>query len=459
MLRTAVNLFSGKKLACFSSRSMPIWGASPIARADELMITNRRHTSGFLAVLVLGASAWSVSANGFRLADQDAFATARGEAFVATADNASAVYYNPAGITQLEGLNFRGGAYGIHFDPTFTSTNHNTYHIDNQWAAVPQGFATYTPKDWPLSFGLGLYSPYGGNISWPQDTGFRSVAIDGSLTYLTISPVVALKLAPGLSIAGGAMVNYANLDMEQGLLLSEMPTNYFRFKGKGWSAGYNLGLLWQPHQKVSLGATFRSSATVRLDGQTEFEQFPLSRLGLYPATNRVAQSDFEFPLTFAVGISYRPTPKWNLEFDADYTDWSSFGTNSIHQENPPRVMMVNTPVALDWQPSWMFEFGVTRYFDNGWHVSAGYVYSQNSVPDAHYTPLAADLDRHFFSLGAGHKGKRFDFDITYQFGYGPAHTVTGSSASSAPTNLSGQTADGTYRFISHAVLVTLGMRL
>ena len=423
------------------------------------MITNRGNTSGVLAVLVSGAAALSVSADGFRLADQDAFATARGEAFVATADNASAIYYNPAGITQLEGINFRSGLYGIHLDPAFTAMNNNTFHIEHQWAAVPQFFSTYTLKDWPLSFGLGVYSPFGGNITWPQDTGFRSVAIEGSLTYMTINPVVALRLAPGLSIAGGAMVNYVDLEMEQGLLASEMPTNFFRFKGNGWSAGYNVGLLWQPQEKVSLGATFRSSATVDLNGQTEFEQYPLSRLGLYPATNRVAQSDFEFPFTVVFGISYRPTPKWNLEFNADYTDWSSFGTNNIHMINPPRAMRTDTPVVLDWQPSWMFEFGVTRYFDHGWHVSAGYVYSQNAVPDAHYSPLAVDLDRHFFSLGAGHRGKHFDFDVTYQFGYGPAHTVTGSSASTTPASESGQNADGTYDFISSAVMLTVGVHL
>ncbi len=78
----------------------------------------------------------------------------------------------------------------------------------------------------------------------------------------------------------------------------------------------------------------------------------------------------------------------------------------------------------------MYEFGVTRYFDSGWHISAGYVYNENSVPNAYYSPLAADLDRHFFSVGTGYEGKRFDFDVTYQFGYGPAHTVTGSTPSS-----------------------------
>ena len=85
-------------------------------------------------MLISGVSTWKASANGFRLPDQDAFATARGEAFVATADNASAIYYNPAGITQLAGtifaagffvgqfvqsegfLSFPGDAIGISFD-------------------------------------------------------------------------------------------------------------------------------------------------------------------------------------------------------------------------------------------------------------------------------------------------------------------------------------------------------
>jgi long-chain fatty acid transport protein len=94
---------------------------------------------------------------------------------------------------------------------------------------------------------------------------------------------------------------------------------------------------------------------------------------------------------------------------------------------------------------------VTRYLDNGWHISAGYIFNQNSVPDAHYNTVVADEDRHFFSAGVGYKGKRFDFDVAYQFGFGPDRTVTGSAPSAA-----GQTGDGTYGFISHAVAVSVG---
>ena len=85
-------------------------------------------------------------------------------------------------------------------------------------------------------------------------------------------------------------------------------------------------------------------------------------------------------------------------------------------------------------------------------ISAGYIYSENAMPDAHYSPLIADSARHRLSIGTGHKGRRFDFDIAYQFGIGDGvRTVSGSAPSAT-----GQTADGRYTYISHAVLGTVG---
>jgi long-chain fatty acid transport protein len=419
---------------------------------------NRGNTWSLLVMLISGVSVWNASANGFGLPDQDAFATARGEAFVATADNPSAIYYNPAGITHLKGDNLRGGVYGIYLDPSCSPQNSGqTFHSSDNFAAVPQFFYTHTVRDAPLSFGLGVYAPFGGNMNWPQDTGFRSVAIGGSLKYITINPVVAVKLLPGLSVGGGVMVNYGNLSMSQGLLKYAAPlANFFDFTGDGWSVGYNAGILWQPHPKISFGATFRSSASLNFQGNTDFQLQPHP----YPTPQqRNASASFTFPLTTVFGVSYRPTPKWNLEFDANYTDWHSFNTVTIEQ-SPPTVdqpFYQNVPVNLDWQASWMYEFGVTRYFDSGWHVSAGYVFNENSVPDTYYTPLAADMDRDFFSIGTGFKGKTFDFDVAYQFGYGPSHTVTGSKPSTTPGNFSGGSADGTYGFTSSAVIVSVGM--
>jgi long-chain fatty acid transport protein len=421
---------------------------------------NRRGKLCFLAVTLLLAWGTKGVAGGFRLADQDAFATARGEAFVATADNASAVYYNPAGISRLEGGDLRGGIYGIYddisFQPLTSAANHGkTYHSQDHEAAVPQMFCSYTLENPKVGFGLGVYAPYGGQISWPDDTGFRTVGTSGSLTYYRLSPVVSWQVLPSLSVGAGAMVDYAELDIEQGLKASPAPLiNYFRFKGEGWGAGYNAGILWQPHEMVSLGATFRSQTSLRLSDQTEFQDMPL----IENKTQRAAWADYTFPLTVVGGLSFRPTPKWNLEFDADYTDWSSFGNVTLHQSSPPFPLNPTTDIPFKWQASWMYEFGVTRYFDHGWHASAGYVYSETSVPDAHYTPLAADLARDFFSVGAGKQFGKLSFDVVYQLGYGPPHTVRGSEPPSIAGVFAGQTADGTYEFISHAVMVTAGWR-
>ena len=420
---------------------------------------NRRNASRLLPIILWGVSVLNVSANGFGLASQDAFASARGEAFAATANNASAIYYNPAGITQLQGNNVRGGVYGIYLNQTFVPTNGapnsgHTYHNSDNLAAVPQFFYVYTPRNSPMSFGLGLYAPYGGRISWPQDTGFRAVATSGTLQYLRFNPVIAYQFLPSLSLAGGAMVDYGDINLESGLSSSTRFPNFYRFKGDGWTVGYNLGVLWQPLEQLSLGATFRSSTTINMQGQTEFEWLTAG----VPYTTLPAHADFTFPLTAVFGVSYRPTPKWNLEFDADYTDWTSFGTVIINQQGtPPPGAAQNPALTLNWQASWMYELGATRYFDDGWHASAGYVYNQNSVPDAYYSPLAADMNRHFFSLGLGRKGRRFDFDVTYQFGYGPERTVIGSTPSSVSGLIAGQSADGTYKFLSQAVLMTVGM--
>jgi long-chain fatty acid transport protein len=436
---------------------MHIYGVQFLVEPRVPTMTNRQSLSISLALMILGVWAWNASANGFRLADQDAFATARGEAFVATADNPSAIYYNPAGITQLEGNNVRAGLYAldynINFKPLDSAFNYGqTYREQDNFAAVPNIFYTFSPTDLPFSFGLGFYAPFGGKMSWPQDTGFRAVALNGKLKYTTINPVIAWKILPSLSVAAGPMVNYVDMYLEQGMNRSTTPPNFFRFSGNGWSVGYNLGARWQPLETISLGATFRSPAKVRLDGQTEVQLRP-------PSAQSPAHMDLTFPLNAVFGVSYRPTSKWNIELDADYTDWSSLGVTTIYQANPPPpAPHTDNPVVFDWKPSWMYELGVTRYFDSNWHVSAGFVYSENSVPNDYYTPLVADMDRYFFSVGTGYKGKHFNFDIAYQFGYGPTHTVTGSQPPSVPGGPAGQNADGKYDFISHAVAVSAGWR-
>src|SRR5208282_1106201 len=96
---------------------------------------------------------------GSRVATQDAEATARGNAFSATADDPSAIYYNPAGLMQLDGFDAEYGLYGISIDENYkplhgTDAHDSTAHEGIQ--AVPNLFLSYHPTKEPFSFGFGI---------------------------------------------------------------------------------------------------------------------------------------------------------------------------------------------------------------------------------------------------------------------------------------------------------------
>ena len=166
--------------------------------------------------------------------------------------------------------------------------------------------------------------------------------------------------------------------------------------------------------------------------------------GYQPKLNMDSQAKMPFPQSVAVGLSFRPTPKWNVEFNADWTSWSRLDTVYVHQAIP-------TQLLLNWQDSWYYELGVTRDLGKGWHVSGGYIYNQNSVPSKNFNPWVPDQDRQFLSAGVGFRGEHFSVDLAYQYGFASTRTVSGSTPSAA-----GQTADGNYDYTSHAVALSAG---
>lgn len=380
---------------------------------------------------------------GIRIPDQDAFATGRGEAFVATADNPSAIYYNPAGITQLDGDNVRGGVYGIYLNDHFNGDG-TSFNTRDSIQAVPQLYYTHAFQDVPLSLGLGLYSPYGLSIKWPDDTPFAN-GVGGvfypyyaSLQYITLNPVIAYKILPSLSIAAGPTLNFGNLGLEEQVPGGGGSTTTFKFNGDGFAPGANVGILWQPFQQWSFGASYRSESRMTFTGHSDFN-IP----GLESGSTS-ASANVPFPQNVIGGVSFRPTPKWNIEFDADWTDWHAFKNLTV-SATPALLGGAPDTLPFDWESSFFYEFGVTYYFCDDWHASAGYNYSENSVPDAHFSPVVPDSDRHTWSLGIGSKIKNFSWDATYQIAWGPPRTV----------NLPG-TGTSTFEYLSHAIVISLG---
>jgi len=277
-------------------------------------------TVGVLIIILLAAFSEKLLADGFRLPDQDAFATARGEGFTATADNASAIYYNPAGISQLKGWNFRTGIYGIYLPLTYEQPNTGrTFENNKTLQAAPQMFGAYGLNDYPITFGLGVFAPYGLGLHWAQDTGFRTLGIESLVTNISINPTVAWQVCPNFSIGAGLAINYGAVNLRSGLVWPTQSHDQFRFKGDDWDVGYSFGALWRPHEKVSLGVAFRSGNDYDLQGHTEyFNKVPFPKVAplvpAFPKQHVTAEADVSFPLNVVAGLSFRPTPKWNIEF-------------------------------------------------------------------------------------------------------------------------------------------------
>ncbi len=375
------------------------------------------------------ALATTTHAVGLRLPNQDPEAIARGDAFVATADNPSAIYYNPAGITQLEGDQFRAGMYLISASTEYTSPTGAKAQTDTYFQPVPQLYYTHAFKDTPLYLGLGVYAPYGLSLDWGSNPAlpFGPIAQKGKVLYATFNPVIAWKVTKTLSLAIGPTINYSEAKLQNAA---------FNFKGDDVSPGFTAGILWQPHDKWSFGVKYHSATDFKYDGQSNL-QFPLP-FGWSPTT-----AEAHFPQFVVGGISFRPTPKWNFEFDLDWTDW-----DSLHQVVFQRGDTIAVPFPFNYQSGFIYDFGVTRQLGDGWFVSAGYIYSENSSPDANFNPLVPDDDLHLGSVGFGHHGQKIDWAIGYHFAYNGSRTVTGGTGSSVLAN-------GTYRTFNNAVNVSV----
>ncbi|HEV7927003.1 MAG TPA: outer membrane protein transport protein [Verrucomicrobiae bacterium] len=390
---------------------------------------------------------------GLALPDQDAFATARGNAFAATANDPAAIFYNPAGMSQLDGANVSLGAYGIMLSDRYTSrgtgigspfppgapSGESSVNSKTIWSAVPHFFSTYTLPKLPLSFGLGVYSPYGLRMEWPNTAPFLAAGETAQLTYLTGAAMVSWQIMPTLSIAAGPTFNYSEADLKEFVPVAPGFGFVNHFRGHATDAGYTAGLLFQAAEHHFFGLTYRSATEMNYNGHATVPAFPFQ-------ANTGASADFHFPYTLVFGYSFRPSDKWNFESDINWTDWSHLKT--VPLEPSPPLPAADT-LAFNWKPSWMLDFGVTRYLGDDWRISGGYMYSENSVPDGNFNPLIPDSDRHIFSLGVGKKFGKFSWDAAYQLAWGPSRSV-GSDATAFGLP------DGKYAFLSHALTINVG---
>lgn len=389
-----------------------------------------------------------VWAAGFRLFDQDAAATGRAGAFTATADNASAVFFNPAGLAWLGRAETRVETYSVYPKVEYTTPDgRGSTENRTRVSPVPALYASLplpVPRV-PVTLGFGMYSPYGLGLDYPDNAPFRTAGKQARIVDATASFVAACRVSRTLSVGIGPTLSYVDAKLARGIIA---PGDGFRFHGSGQSAGWVAGILWQPTPQHSFGVSYHSSTDVRLSGHTDVTFFlppPPTPFGPgRPVEVHFPQEDADatlhLPRFLVAGYSFRPTPAWNFEFDLDWTDWDSLNTVALRQGRSGTL-----PLVFNYESSFVYKFGATRRFTNGLLASAGYEFLENSVPEASFSPAVPDGDRHVFTAGLGGRAGGWDWNAAYEFVYQPTRHVANNTG-----------ADGAYRLTAHALNLSAG---
>jgi long-chain fatty acid transport protein len=445
--------------------------------------------AGFVMKLLLLGFDTDAYGEAFRLLNQGAAAAGQGGAFAAQADDPSAIYYNPAGITQLRGVQIYTGAMFVGGTTEFTSPSGAT--ATGPFAgsvAFPPPTTLYVTANLPdigiagfgdLAVGLGVISRFGLVTSFPEDGPFATAVTSAALPLIDIKPTLAYRINNRLSIGVGADIYTFAPFLGQGQFELKfkwpggggIPQGVpVELNGTGTTAGFSGGLLYTPilneagKPVLNVALQYHSQANLPLSGQFLANGV---RVADTSATLRLPQV-----LTGAVAVwpIRNAEREWKIETDLDYVFWDAFQNLNVKLSNGAVL-----PFPQDWKNSIVLYVG-TEYkwlkMDHlrDWEVAlrAGYWFSETPIPDRNYNPAVPDANNHTVSIGVGllcRRNGRFlgvlkcgDFgvgvvrtkaiglDLAYQAVLYESRTITGNR---------NPTVDGTYETTLHSGSISL----
>jgi long-chain fatty acid transport protein len=418
-----------------------------------------------------------------RIQGQGTAASGMGNAFSAQADDPSALHYNPAGMTQLRGVEFMTGALLSGGTTTFTSPTGVTATGDRDgslaWPPPTHLYLTANLKDLgirafgDLTAGIGVTVPFGSVTRWPNDGPFRTATTFNTLPLLDIKPTVAYRLTNDVSIGLGADIyTFSGLFGEGhverksvwpggGGIAAGAQVELF---GADTAAGLNASLLYtalrNPDGKplANIGIVYRSQATLHLNGAVLANGAKVSD----------ATATFVLPQVFTGAIAIWPVRnherEWKLEVDVDYVGWKSVRNLDVHLANGGTI-----PQPLNWRSTYAVMLGTEHRWLAmeslpSWEVAlrAGYTTQPTQMPDFGFDPGVPSADVHIVGTGLGLvckeqgkflglftcgevgvgvlKPKLIGLDLSYQAALYEDRTVVGNR---------NPTVNGTYKSVLH----------
>ncbi|MFA3781880.1 OmpP1/FadL family transporter [Melioribacteraceae bacterium 4301-Me] len=379
--------------------------------------------------------ATSIYAGGFQINEHGARAMAMAGAFTAIANDASAIYFNPAGITQLKGTNFYGGLTLIAPSASFTGPAPSTTKTDmDSQTFTPINFYVTQQIGDNLFVGLSVNNQYGLGTRWPVNWPGKYLAYDTEIKSFFFTPVVAYKFSNQFSLSAGLVIAYGDVKIIQ---VSNVGAGDFQteLKGNKTSVGFSAGLMYKPSNEFSIGVSYRSSVKWDLEGTAKStpEGFthPLLKVFIpYPKGDVTAP--LKTPQNITVGLGYMPTDQLTLAADFQYVGWSSYDKLSItfknyNVSNPLAPGPSTESVDRNYENTFIIRGGAEYNLSDVFALRAGILYDRNPVKTEYVEPTLPDANRIGLNIGFGYKlTNNLSIDVAYMFLSFSDRDVTGS---------------------------------
>ena len=420
------------------------------------MAGRRVWVAGFV-VLFLGA-AGNVSGSGYSIYEQGAKAMGNAGAFSARADDPSALFFNPAGILQLEGIQAQMGTTAIFLTGSrFQSsiTGDDFRQEDNLAWPSSLYFTQKLGDDW--AWGLGFTSPFGLKTQWGPGFEGRYISREANVAVVNVNANAARRLGKSWSVALG--IDYAKADIRElsrniDFSIVGQPDGFTKLTGDGNDIGWNVAARWASESGWLWGGSYRSEMKPDINGDVKFEDIPTAG-PVSPAAfpDGPASASLPLPATFATGVGYISRGKWEGEFDIVWTGWSSFDHLQIDLKNNT-LLLEDVDQTEDWKDTLSFRAGYIYRLNDEHQVRLGFYFDQNPIPDEHVRPRLPDADRSSAQVGYGYAGKSgFTFDFAYQALFFDDRSVKGN-----PASTDDPVQPGLYENFTHLVGVSFGWK-
>ena len=397
--------------------------------------------SRYWIAATLAVAPVAAQAQGFGLNELGSCAVARGYANTgAPCRDASAIYWNPAATTTLDGSSLLVGAASIAITGSFTQdTTGRKYDGDVPTAIVPHLFYNYHAPASRWAWGVGAYVPYGLTSQWHDDFIGRFSAKKASLQTIYVQPNFGYKINDRWSIGGGPVYGHSTVELIQGVDLSSTPTSAggptfgqlgipkytefarARLKGSANGFGFALGAYGKIAQNWTFGARFLSSIVFKYDNADA--TFTQTSTGIVLPVNNpinpgspvpvdallapqfqaggalVAQkvsTRIAHPAQAEVGFGYTGFQNWTLSADYIWIGWKQFTDLPVDFQGPASGS--NRTLIEDYNNTSGIRLGAERSFGEG-KLRFGYAGSAAAAPAETVTPLLPEQDRSIVTVG------------------------------------------------------------